>query len=526
MQERMRLEILSLSAGFSVSPETERIELVLSGEGGNLEELQNAIDWMDAALYSSYLEENNLPRIIDRLDQAISDNRNQMRRSEESWVNSPATGYRYQGNPLIMSTGCFLTGLHHLQRLRWMLTDPGDDAGRTALDGFMAYLSESGKGLSRADLTALLGGLETTLADDAANADVPSVATLTDATRPIAAKVVSSLKSTLSDIPDANLSDDWAYLCNRTRIDLMKNPATTLAEMKGVLSLISHADNARMFMVSNSADRTATMDRIGQLVGKLDRDASDRQQYAVRDRVNKRLASRHPGLGAPLYAGLVHSGTQNGVLIFNASVADAYDTSSASILNCLSGKLYGGGGPHGLFMKTWAAGLAYSNGYGYRENSGRVSYYAERCPDVAETMRFVAHELTTAEPDSQYVNYAIAQVFGVSRAPSRYEQRGEAIAADLADGITPERVRAYREKVLAMRERKDLFADLTSRMEAAYGPVIIGYGRPLAESKDGKFFLIGPESQFQSLEEYIASTENEGDHTVYRLYPRDFWLTL
>jgi hypothetical protein len=53
--------------------------------------------------------------------------------------------------------------------------------------------------------------------------------------------------------------------------------------------------------------------------------------------------------------------------------------------------------------------------------------------------------------------------------------------------------------------------------------VLIGYGAPLAQSDDGVFFLIGPESQFRSLEQLIASAE--GPQPVYRLYPRDFWLT-
>jgi len=211
-------------------------------------------------------------------------------------------------------------------------------------------------------------------------------------------------------------------------------------------------------------------------------------------------------------------------LLFSAKKAGVYDTTDSAIFNCLSGKLYGGGGPHGLFMKTWAAGLAYSNGYSYRQNTGFVSYYAERCPDVSETMRFVVNELKTAEEDPGLTDYAVAQVFGYSRAPSRYEQRGEAMASDLIDGYTPEVVKAFRKKVLDFKDKKNLNDELRSRMESAYGPVLTGYGQSLSKSKDGIFFLIGPEEQFKMLENYIETTE--GEQTVYRLYPRDFWLTL
>jgi Zn-dependent M16 (insulinase) family peptidase len=175
-------------------------------------------------------------------------------------------------------------------------------------------------------------------------------------------------------------------------------------------------------------------------------------------------------------------------------------------------------------MKTWAAGLAYSNGYSINAGSGRVGYYAERCPDVAATMRFVVDQLKNAEDDPSLTDYAIAQEFGYSRAPSRYEDRGEAMASDLADGITPDVVRLYRQKVLDLRNMNDLYDQLKSRMQQAYGQVLIGYGPPLSKSKDATFFLIGPEQQFESLQDYIGNAE--GKQEVYRLYPRDFWLTM
>ena len=97
------------------------------------------------------------------------------------------------------------------------------------------------------------------------------------------------------------------------------------------------------------------------------------------------------------------------------------------------------------------------------------------------------------------------------------------MATDLADGFPPQRVAAFRQKVLDVRNDDNLYDQLRARMEAAYGPVLIGYGPSLAESRDANFFLIGPEPQFTSLEEYIATVEEP--QPVYRLYPRDFWLT-
>jgi len=333
------------------------------------------------------------------------------------------------------------------------------------------------------------------------------------------------LKITLSDIPDANLSGDWVYLCDEISADLMVKPATAIARMNSILDLVRKSDNARMFMISNSGNRTAALESINALVGRLDTASpAVRQTYVPTPRITRRLTSREPGLERPVYVGLMHEGTRNGVLVFSADINGEYDTMPDAILNCLAGKLYSGGGPHTLFMKTWAAGLAYSNGYRISEATGQARYYAERCPDVAETMRFVVDQLKSAEDNPGLTDYSVALVFGASRAPDRYESRGEAMASDLVDGYTPDKVRAYRQKVLEMNNRENLYEELKARMETAYGPVLIGYGKPLAASTNATFFLIGPEPQFASLENLIESTE--GKQTVHRLYRRDFWLTM
>jgi Zn-dependent M16 (insulinase) family peptidase len=528
MVERLRNEVLNLDAYFDHSDQTDRIEIILVGSGNNLEELKNVLGWMDAALYSPYLSTDNLPRMMDLIDQTLISYRNMMKGSEEGWVEYPAKGYRYQRNPLYMSTGCFLTEAFHYQRLKWLLTDPGNNEEQKELAMFIKALTEYGQGKNHAELVELLTAIEHL--DESPHPPVitsfkPNILDFSDVSKKNVKEIAKAFKITLADIPDANLAEDWVYLCNQTKADMMAKPEDAISRFNAILDLIRKTDNARMFMISNSTDRKATFDMIEKLVGKLDsKSPSIRQNYASIDRITQRLKSRHPDIKKPIYVGLLHEGTRNGVLIFSAKHAAIYDTSTIKVLDCLSGKLYGGYGPHGLFMKTWGAGLAYSNGYRYNESTGQVRYYAERCPDVSQTMRFVVGQLKNAKPTSDLTDYAIAQVFGDSRAPSGYEERGEEMAANLADGITPQIVRTFRQKVLAQRDRKDLYRELESRMEAVYGSVLIGFGPPLTESEDGISFLIGPESQFEFLENYIEAAE--GKQTVYRLYPRDFWLIL
>ncbi len=510
MKNRLQEEVLNYNAYFDYGFETGRSEIVLKASGNNRQELENALEWMNASLYSPWLATENIPRMIDVIDQALVYLRNTMQGREEYWVNYPATAYKYQSNPIILSTNCFLTKVHHYQRLKWLLTDPGSEADQTALIAYLDNLKTAGKNKTREQLNALL--------------DNPPALPESENLGEILGDLTSELKKTLVEIPDENLGGDWEYLLNQAQKDLLVKPATALNSMKMVLNLLLKADNARMFMISNSSDRLATMDLINDFAGRLDsRAKSKRVQYAEKYPIIEHLKSRTGDIGKPVYVGLVNKNTTNGVLIFSARNAEVLDTSHEAVLKYLSGKLYGGGGGHGIFMKTWGAGLAYSNGYNIGQRSGNASYYAERCPDVAETMRFVVSVLKEAENDPRLVDYAIAQTFGYSRAPNKYETRGEAMASDLADGYLPQRDAAFRRKALEIADSDNLYEELVKRMQDAYGTVLIGYGKPLSQSREGSFFLIGPEPQFESLEEYIESMEEP--QKVYKLYPRDFWLT-
>jgi hypothetical protein len=94
----------------------------------------------------------------------------------------------------------------------------------------------------------------------------------------------------------------------------------------------------------------------------------------------------------------------------------------------------GGGGSHGIFSKTVGTGLAYSNGLRGSVSGGRIGYYAERTPELPQTVRFVVGVIKDGQPDRALGEYVMAQAFGESRASLTYEARAEGIAADLADG--------------------------------------------------------------------------------------------
>ena len=71
--------------------------------------------------------------------------------------------------------------------------------------------------------------------------------------------------------------------------------------------------------------------------------------------------------------------------------------------------------------------------------------------------------------------YVIALTFS-SRASSPYEVRGEAMASNMAHGITPEVVSRFRRAILEARKIPDLSAQLYQRKDKVHERVFPGYG--------------------------------------------------
>jgi hypothetical protein len=138
-------------------------------------------------------------------------------------------------------------------------------------------------------------------------------------------------------------------------------------------------------------------------------------------------------------------------------------------------------------------------------------------------MKFVIDEIQKADYDPALVDYAIAQAFNGTRAAASYENRGEAMAANLADGLTPEIISRYHREILRLRDTPNLAAELFGRMPGIYSQVLPVMGTSKSSIKDGIYFVIGPEKQLAAWETYLKSVEGP-DAKLYRLYPRDFWM--
>lgn len=529
MSERLRNEVLSLNASFSMSYRTGRAELVVRGSGNDVKESLRAVQWMRLILNSPDWRPENLPRIRDVVDQMLATLRNTTQAPEEYWVNDPADAYRRQDSPLLLSINSFMTRAHNVYRLRWLLKDAGSAEESAAASKFLDHLGKAGAQSNRNDLKAMLAAMN---GDKAQREKLPQslkpyveeFEALTAAAKANAVDAAKDLDQMLSDIPDDSLSKDWAYLCATMRHDLLVPASKVLQDLNQLRARLLKTGNARMFVIGSSDSQKALAGEIGQLVGGLEKAPAQPVKLKSAPLIKSRLMERVPEAKDAVFVGLVNPNTQGGVFLNSAPLVTYSDTDRESLLRYLASKLYGGGGAHGIFMKTWGAGLAYSNGLGGSPGSGRLSYYAERTPELPQTLRFVIDELKRAQKDPNLVEYAVAQVFSQFRSASEYEARGEAMAADLTDGITPDAVRRFRRAVLELRATPNLADELYKRMGDVYARVLPGYGVKARDVQGGVFYVIGPEKQLKAYEDYLKNVEGP-DTRVYRLYPRDYWMT-
>jgi hypothetical protein len=261
--------------------------------------------------------------------------------------------------------------------------------------------------------------------------------------------------------------------------------------------------------------------RVEALVQSLGAASIPERPQTRRAIVKERLRARGADPAA-FSIGLVDPSRQSGTLVFSVPGLSQRDRSPDSVLDLLTAYAWAGGGSHSLFMNTWAAGLAYNNGIQADTRAGRLQYYAERSPLLPDTLRFAIDTLRSARADRHIAEYAVAQVFS-SRAAGTFEGRTLAVAADLVDLQGPGVVRDLRQAVLAAARRPDLVQQIEERKARVLGPLFPGLGAPPARTKDGDYFVIGPEKQLAAWQEYLRSTLGSG-HEVERLYGRDFWI--
>jgi hypothetical protein len=197
------------------------------------------------------------------------------------------------------------------------------------------------------------------------------------------------------------------------------------------------------------------------------------------------------------------------------------DLDEQALVELLAAKTLAGTGPHTWYKKTWEAGLAYGNGLDVRPRDGTILYYADRCPSVRTTLAFVrslAQDVSWLSEPS-YVDYALAQIFNFSRVGQAWTARAEAMAIDLAEGLTPAQMQGFSQKLLQLRQDPHLLERLREALPRVIARITLGQGDSPSEAvAQPIFFVIAPERQLAELEVDLPARR------LARLWPSDFWL--
>jgi len=514
MSERLRREILALNATFSTNARTGRVELVLRGSGVGRDEARRALDWMNLVLHSPDWRSENLPRIRDVVDQQLAALRNTVQRPEEAWVNDPAQAWRLQRQPAWLAAASFMTRSYNALRLRWQLKGAAPEDG-PALSAFMTRLAQAGQALDRPALKALLGA-----------GQAPGWDALTPAQRALMTEALRDLDLSLAEMPDASLGADFSALALALRDDLATPPAVALARLDSLRQRLVRAGGARMFLASPPELRTDLLPRLNAFTQRLDAQPFEPQPAVAEGLVSARLRGRGAD-PTPVHVGLLAPNKQGGVVITSVPSAHFADADSTDKqLDFLTTRLYGGGGSHGAFSRTIGAGLAYSNGLRGTVSQGSAGYYAERTPELPQTVRFVVDLVKNGKPDPALGEYVMAQAFGETRASQSFEARAEGIAADLADGQPPEVVRRFRQAMLDLRRDPKLVDKLFERKDRVHARLLPGFAPHGLDTANGSFVVIGPERQLTAWDQYLQTTALTGARppALQRLYGRDFWM--
>lgn len=526
MSQMLQQQILSLESYYSTSSITGRAELVVKGAGNNVAEGERAIEWMNDVLKQPNWTKENLPRIRDLVEQELSGIRKTMQNPEEYWVTDPATAYFSQDKPLLLATSSFLTRALNIFRLKWMLKDAGTSSDSAAIQTFLSSIANA-QG-DREELSKLLSVINSkdAMSSDSAGINkqyADAFNQLPVSAKQLAKDAAEDLEQMLNDIPYNSLHTDWNYLCKTMQQGLAQTPEKTLADLNALRKSLLNTNNARLFIIGSQSTEDKLTADINKMLSDFDKTSATQQQYSSTKMIDERVKQRMNATETPVFVGLMNPNSPTGVFINSAPLTTYRDTTKEQLQKFLSAELYAGGGKQSVYTKSTGAGLSYSTGVGASPASGRFQYYAERTPELPQTLRFVINEIKNAPVDSGAVDYVVSLAVRGNRSASDYEVRGEAMAADLTDSITPEVVKTFRQSILQLRKEPDFLNAIYHYKDSVYQKILPGYGTPSKDVEGAINFVIGPEKQMKAYEAYLKSVEGENT-TLYRLYPRDYWM--
>jgi Zn-dependent M16 (insulinase) family peptidase len=494
VEERLRDEVYGVGADVDSNPITERTELSFFGGASNPKEVDRAVEWIENFMHRSALGPDSRERLVDLTRAQIQSLRAIFQQDEESWIRNAASAYEYQDQPLYMTLSSPFTSLRHLNRLRWRLEKPNDAELAVIRSTLTAVTAASERG-DRSATSSLLEG--------------------------VGGELGEYLRWELSHLPDDSWRVDLRRICVELNQDLGRADET-ISRLRALGRLVLVRAGARVHLNGNPSNTSRAAESVDRLLARLPQ-GRKAGKVSHRSVVLDQLSRRLPGVKRPVHVALINPGGKTAAISVSTPGPRYGARKIDELLDVLALGVLSGGAAHSLFMRTWAAGLAYANGMSVSPSAGVVSYYADRCPNPAQTLRFVAETASQTQIDDPFLmEYSLAGAFGDYRAADDFSSRGASMASDLEDGRTPELVRGYKRALLRLAREPGTLVRVRNRFKHTLGRALIGLqGGRVAASQRASAFMVSPEGMLGPYEAYLKE-QGETDRLI-RLYPRDFW---
>ena len=450
----------------------------------------------------NYIDDANSDRLRDVVAQNISSDDLYVRQAETDWIQNPVLALRRSDDHVFLAVNSHFTLAHSDDRLNWLLHKPVSRQDADALSAFAAKLLAESSGLSREALSQKLQSIK-----------APG----------LKGELIEYWRRNLLSFPESELAPGLTQLAREVDEDLRTGPSKTVEDLKKLQALILDRSAMQVDLTVDSSsldelrsDLVRFLESIPEVTARKEERAKPYNSLEATNNLRKSMAAA----SFPSMWGFV-TDSVNGNTVFLADFPGYSQLDQKSLEQVLASNLLSGAGPSSLYMKTWEAGLAYSNGVASDPDTQILTYYADRSPNLSALMQFVLSNAKgiNAFRDDALLDYVLSQIFSFSREMLSPSRRGQLLARDLRDGITPEKVHRFSDAILALRKKPDLVHELKQVGFDSICGVLLTESCVAQQRKDHSiFFFMGSENVLNDTEKRLSI------NGLLRLYPRDYWI--
>src|SRR5258708_593139 len=477
LTNRIQRDLYEFSTGYETNPVSQRADFTIRASASTTAEFRGALDLIRDTMKFNYLEPANASRLRDILARRISSDESDARQDVSAI--SAANALVNQKDRLYFSLHSRFTTAHWDERLQWLLHEPLSTDAIDEMGGFAKGVFSTAACASRQDLAQKLQGLTPQGAER---------------------ELLDYWKRNLGSFPEAELCEGLQQMVREVQEDLRTGPENTIRDLKELQRTILNRRALHLDLtVSQQAlgeiqqDLTSFLRSIPPLPVQAE---SEPKVFVSPVSVSLQRRYHVSPEQRPLYLGFQNPNLAGATVAFYSHFPGYTQLDRKTLMGVVASSLFAGGGPHGFFNKTWAAGLAYNNSIASSPAGKMIWYYANKSPDIPSLIKLVNSIASGTQDlkDPSLVDYAMSQTFSFPRSIFNPSTRRKTMAHDLRDGNEPEKVRRFSEALVKLRQEPHLFQGLKDAALTSICGVLVknDCGK---EQKAGQslFFFLGPE---------------------------------